>query len=176
MDIRRKKYLVIFVLLALYLSLLETLIPKPFPWLKLGLANVITIIILEKFDKKMALEALFLRIFIQGMMLGTLFSFSFIISLVSGGASTLLTILLYRYRKNLSLISISMCGGFVHNLVQLVVVYFLMFRDISIMSKSILIFIWAFLLMGCLAGGITGLIGEKLNLRRKQKNEKILWN
>ncbi|MGL5520554.1 MAG: Gx transporter family protein, partial [Cetobacterium sp.] len=74
MTDKRRRYLTAFVLLALYLSLIETLIPKPFPWMKLGLANIATIIALEKFDEKMAIEILLLRIFIQGMMLGTLFS------------------------------------------------------------------------------------------------------
>ncbi|MGL5356723.1 MAG: Gx transporter family protein [Cetobacterium sp.] len=168
MEFKRKRYLTAFVLLALYLSLIETLIPKPFPWMKLGLANIASIIALEKFDEKMALEILLLRILIQGMMLGTLFSPSFIISLISGGASTLLTILLFRYRKNLSLISICVSGAFVHNLIQLVVVYFLLFRNISIISKSIFIFIWGFLFMGCISGVITGYICEKLQFRKKR--------
>ena len=124
--------------------------------------------ILEKFDDKMAIEILLLRIFIQGMMLGTLFSPSFIISLTSGGASTLLTILLFKYRKNLSLIAICISGAFVHNLTQLIVVYFLLFRSISIMSKSIFIFIWGFLFMGCVSGLITGYICERLQLRRER--------
>ncbi|MGL4868056.1 MAG: Gx transporter family protein [Cetobacterium sp.] len=168
MDDKRRRYLTAFVLLALYLSLIETLIPKPFPWMKIGFANIVIIIALEKFDKKMALEILLLRIFIQGMMLGTLFSPSFIISLISGGASTLLTILLFRYRSNLSLVSICISGAFFHNLIQLIVVYFLLFRNISIMSKSIFIFIWGFLFMGCISGLITGYICEKLQLRRER--------
>ncbi|MGL5088367.1 MAG: Gx transporter family protein [Cetobacterium sp.] len=168
MEFKRKRYLTAFVLLALYLSLIETLIPKPFPWMKLGLANIASIIALEKFDEKMALEILLLRILIQGMMLGTLFSPSFIISLISGGASTLLTILLFRYRKNLSLIAICISGAFIHNLVQLVVVYFLLFRNISIISKSIFIFIWGFLFMGCISGVITGYICERLQFRKKR--------
>nr|WP_307775921.1 Gx transporter family protein [uncultured Cetobacterium sp.] len=167
MDERKRRYLTALVLLALYLSLMETLIPKPFPWMKLGLANIATIIALEKFDKKMAFEVLFLRIFIQGIMLGTMFSPSFIISLLSGGASTLLMVLLYRYRKNLSLLSICIFGAFMHNFSQLIVVYFLLFRNISIMSRSIFIFVWGFLFMGCISGAITGFIAEKLQLRRE---------
>lgn len=169
MTDKRRRYLTGLVLLALYLSLIETLIPKPFPWIKLGLANIATIVALEKFDEKMAIEILLLRVFIQGMMLGTLFSPSFIISLISGGASTLLTILLFRHRENVSLIAICIAGAFAHNLTQLIVVYFLLFRNISIMSKSIFIFIWGFLFMGCISGLITGYICEKLQFRRERK-------
>lgn len=163
---RREIYLTALVLLALYLSLAETLIPKPFPWMKLGLANIATIIALEKFDAKMGIEVLLLRVFIQGVMLGTLFTPGFIISLLSGGASTLLMIFLYKFRKKLSIVSICIAAAFIHNLTQLIVVYFLMFRNISIYSRSIFIFIWGFLFMGCISGVITGFIGEKLNLRR----------
>ncbi|MGL4988520.1 MAG: Gx transporter family protein, partial [Cetobacterium sp.] len=51
MDDKKRRYLTAFVLLALYLSLIETLIPKPFPWMKIGFANIVIIIALEKFDK-----------------------------------------------------------------------------------------------------------------------------
>src|SRR3712207_9578325 len=80
---KRELYIATFVLLALYLSLLESLIPKPFPWMKFGFSNIIILVILEKWDKKMAFEVLLLRIFIQALMLGTMFSPGFLVSLRS---------------------------------------------------------------------------------------------
>ncbi|MEG1364085.1 MAG: Gx transporter family protein, partial [Cetobacterium sp.] len=65
-----------------------------------------------------------------------------------------------------SLLAISAMGAFFHNSMQLIVVYFLLFRNISINSKSILMFVWGFLLMGCISGIVTGFIAERLNLRR----------
>lgn len=168
MEKKREKYITAFVLLALYLSLLETLIPKPFPWMKIGLANIVIIIALEKFDRKMAFEIYLLRVIIQGVMLGTLFSYGFIISFISGGISTLSSIFLFRFRKYLSLVSICILSAFMHNAIQLIVVYFLMFRNISIESRGIYIFILIFLLMGCASGLITGIICEKLRLRREK--------
>lgn len=165
-NLRYEKYLVFLILLSLYLSLAESLIPKPFPWLKLGLANIGTIIALEKFGKKMAVEVTLCRIIIQGIMLGTLFSPSFIISLISGAVSVNVMILLYNFRRNLSLISISVLSALIHNFVQLIVVYFLMFRNMNIHSRYIMFFIVGFLLLGCVAGAVTGFIGEKLLIRR----------
>ena len=75
-------------------------------------------------------------------------------------------IVLYKFRKHLTLIAISSLSAFLHNLFQLIVVYFLMFRNVSIYSKSIMGFVWIFLIVGVISGIITGLIGEKLNLRR----------
>lgn len=163
---RREMYLTALVLVALYLSLAENFIPKPFPWMKIGLSNIAVLIALEKFDSKFALELVLLRIFIQGLMLGTLFTPGFIISLTAGSLTTIFMIGLYKFRNHLSLIAISSMSAFLHNLFQLIVVYFLMFRNISIYSKSILGFVWIFLIIGVGAGIITGFITEKLNLRR----------
>ena len=163
---RREKYLVFLILLSLYLSLLETFIPKPFPWLKLGLSNIGTLAALEKFGKKMAFEVVICRIVIQGIMLGTLFSPGFIISLVSGTASVCIMAGLYNFRNRLSLVSISIFSALIHNLTQLTVVYFLLFRNMNINSRYVMVFVTGFLILGAAAGAVTGFIGEKLLLRR----------
>jgi heptaprenyl diphosphate synthase len=163
---RREKYLVFLILLSLYLSLLETFIPKPFPWLKLGLSNIGTLIALEKFGKKMAFEVVICRIVIQGIMIGTLFSPGFIISLVSGSASVCIMVMLYSFRDRLSLVSISVFSALVHNFTQLIVVYFLLFRNMNINSRYVMVFVTGFLMLGVFAGAVTGFIGEKLLLRR----------
>lgn len=162
---KRELYLVAFVLLALYFSLFETVIPKPFPWMKLGLANLATIIVLVKFGKKMAFEVLFLRVFIQGMMIGTLFTPGFFISLISGIVSTGVMCFLYELKTNISLVAISVSSALTHNIIQLIVVYFLLFRNIDIMGRSILIFIMIFLGVGVISGGIIGIIASRLKLR-----------
>lgn len=159
-------FLTSLVLFSVYLSLAETLIPKPFPWMKIGLANIATLIALEKFSSKMAFEVVVLRIIIQAIMFGTLLTPSFIISLSAGIVSSSVMIFIYRYRNYLSLCAISSLAAFIHNIFQLIVVYFLMFRGIALDSKSIHIFIFFFLGLGVVSGGIIGIIVEKLSLRR----------
>lgn len=165
----REKYLILFILISLYLSLLESIIPKPFPWMKIGLSNIITLVSLEKFDKEMAIEVVFFRIIIQGMMLGTLFTPGFIISLISGIMSLFVMITLYKYRKRLTLVSISIFSALIHNLTQLIIVYTLMFRNLEIKSRYVIFFVLGFLLLGCISGLITGIIAEKLLIRRRKK-------
>lgn len=162
---KHEDYLVVFVLLSLYLSLGESLIPKPFPWMKIGLSNLSTIFVLRKFGNKMALEVVVLRIIIQGLMLGSIFTPGFIISLSSGIISVFCMIFLYQKREKLNIITISMVSGFLHNLVQLIVVYYLLFRNINIFSTGILIFIMFFLLIGTITGGIIGVISSKIKIR-----------
>ena len=161
-EYREEIYLVALVLLGLYLSLIENIIPKPFPWMKIGLSNISVLIALEKFNSKMALQTILLRVFIQALMLGTLFTPNFIISFSAGLVSTLFMIFLYKFRNYLSLLSI------MHNLLQLTVVYFLMFRNISLNSKSIIIFIIFFLGLGVIMGLVTGVIATRLNLKRNK--------
>lgn len=163
---REEIYLIALVLLGLYLSLIENIIPKPFPWMKIGLSNIAILIALEKFNSKMAIQAILLRVFIQALMLGTLFTPNFIISFSAGLISTLFMIFLYKFRKYLSLVSISCISAFTHNVLQLIVVYFLMFRNISLNSKSIIVFIVIFLFLGVVMGLITGIIATRLNLKR----------
>lgn len=163
---REEIYLIALVLLGLYLSLIENIIPKPFPWMKIGLSNIAILIALEKFNSKMAIQAILLRVFIQALMLGTLFTPNFIISFTAGLISTLFMIFLYKFRKYLSLVSISCISAFTHNVLQLIVVYFLMFRNISLNSKSIIVFIVIFLFLGVVMGLITGIIATRLNLKR----------
>ena len=163
---REEIYLIALVLLGLYLSLVENIIPKPFPWMKIGLSNIAILIALEKFNSKMAIQAILLRVFIQALMLGTLFTPNFIISFSAGLISTLFMIFLYKFRKYLSLVSISCISAFTHNVLQLIVVYFLMFRNISLNSKSIIVFIVVFLLLGVVMGLISGIIATRLNLKR----------
>lgn len=163
---REEIYLIALVLLGLYLSLVENIIPKPFPWMKIGLSNIAILIALEKFNSKMAIQAILLRVFIQALMLGTLFTPNFIISFSAGLMSTLFMIFLYKFRKYLSLVSISCISAFTHNVLQLIVVYFLMFRNISLNSKSIIVFIVIFLFLGVVMGLITGIIATRLNLKR----------
>ena len=134
-EYREEIYLVALVLLGLYLSLIENIIPKPFPWMKIGLSNISVLIALEKFNSKMALQTILLRVFIQALMLGTLFTPNFIISFSAGLISTLFMIFLYKFRKYLSLLSISCISAFTHNLLQLIVVYFLLFRNISLKDE-----------------------------------------
>ncbi|MGL4253210.1 MAG: Gx transporter family protein [Fusobacteriaceae bacterium] len=166
---RHEIILTALVLLSVYLSLGETLIPKPFPWMKIGLANIATIIALEKYNSKMAIEISVLRVLIQGIMLGTVFTPSFIISFISGITATAAMIALYKFRDYFSLLAISIFSAFIHNSIQLIIVYFLLFRNIEVNSRGIYIFILIFLGLGVVAGAITGLIVTKIKIRRVKK-------
>lgn len=175
---KRTAHLITLVLLALYFSLMEALVPKPFPWMKLGLANLATLIAFEKFDRKMGIEVFLLRVFSAGIVLGTLFTPGFIISLISGSFSTSLMFLLFKKREYFSIISISAFSAVFHNIIQLIVVYFLFFSGIEIMTKPVLYFVFFFMLIGLVSGIIIGTIAYKVTQNKGGEilEKKIFWN
>lgn len=175
LELRREKkekaHLITLVLMALYLSFFESMIPKPFPWMKIGLANISTIIAIKKFGTKMGIRVFLLRVIIQAMMMGTLVSPSFVISFSAGLLSTLLMIFLFKYDRIFSVVAISSIAAVVHNITQLIVVYFLLFRNIDIYTKPVMVFIAVFILIAWVSGAILGIIVKKF-----EKNEKIFDN
>jgi heptaprenyl diphosphate synthase len=117
----------VLVALAVVLHLFEALIPIPFPipGVKLGLANIITLLALVLFDFKTALMIAFLRTVIGSLLSGTLLNIAFFLSF-SGAitATCLMAILLHlalllHFHSDFSLLGISVGGAAAHNLGQL---------------------------------------------------------
>jgi heptaprenyl diphosphate synthase len=168
---KKMSRLVLYLLLALYVSILETLIPKPAPFLKLGLANVVTLAVLEKEGFRMGLTLTTLRVLIQHLAFGTILTPGFFISLSAGLAAVFVMGALFRARQGLSLVAISVAAAFTHNLVQLLVVWALLFRNISLYSRYTLYFIAFFLSMGILSGLVTGVLCARLTIRKRKKTK-----
>ncbi|MBP6408031.1 MAG: Gx transporter family protein [Fusobacteriaceae bacterium] len=173
---KEKAHLITLVLLALYLTLFENMIPKPFPWMKLGLANLSTIIAIRNFGPKMGVKVFLLRVFVQALVMGTLATPSFVISFSAGLASTLLMIFLFKYDKIFSVVAISSLSAVVHNIVQLITVYFLLFRGINLYSKSVFIFVFIFILTGWISGAILGIGLNKFEKNRLSFDNKLEVN
>ncbi len=170
---KEKAHLITLVLLALYLSLLENLIPKPFPWMKLGLANLSLIIAIKNFGPKMGFRVFILRVIIQALVMGTIATPGFIVSVVAGLVSTIIMIILFKYRNIFSTVAISSISAVAHNIIQLVTVYYLIFRDINLYSKSIFIFIFIFMITGWLSGAILGIILVKFENNKISFDKKL---
>lgn len=77
-----------FAALAAAIHVLEAGLPSPLPGVKLGLANIITLIVLLRHGPRAAIAVTLLRIVLSGIVLGTLFAPTFWLSL-SGGLAAL---------------------------------------------------------------------------------------
>jgi len=132
---RTKKIVVLALLLGtgIILFLFETLLPRPLPWLKPGLANVATILALYFYGAREAIGITICRVFIGGMIIGTLFNPAFILSFGGGVCATIAMALTKRlWDAYFSVFGISLLGAFFHNITQLALTYFLIIQKFEI--------------------------------------------
>jgi heptaprenyl diphosphate synthase len=108
------------------LSTVEYLIPKPLPFLRLGLANLPLILGIDLFPFKSFLLLALLKIAGQGLITGTLFSYVFLFSLAGTGSAAALMYFLRRFfgSRRISFIGVSAAGALVSNGAQLLLAYF----------------------------------------------------
>lgn len=141
---------------TLLLSSLEHLVPKPLPFLRLGLANLPLLLILQSIDYPSYFVILLLKVIGQGMVSGTLFSYLFFISLAgtmsSGFAMKLLKGLL---KKRVSLVGVSVVGAFISNLAQLQVASWVVYGPTIWVAAPLM------LGLGMITSIILGFLGER---------------
>lgn len=148
--------------LAVGIYALETLIPKPLPWLRLGLSNAIVLCTLTMFGLRDALMVSILRTTIGTLIVGTFLTPFFFFGLLGGITSTLVMGLLYFYvRKTFSLIGISILGALSHNTVQLLLAYSLYIKRVEIFYL-VPVFIVLAIFTGSLTGTAAIYLGEAL--------------
>lgn len=127
----------LLVALACVLQIAESLIPHPIPGLRLGLANMLTLIAMVTLGFGYALEVAVLRTVLSAFIMGTFMSPTFILSFSGAVISTLIMGFFYwlsgfHRRFRLSIIGISIIGAFCHNLVQLYLAYLLLVKHAGI--------------------------------------------
>lgn len=107
---------------AVGLTLVEAVIPSPFPGVKPGLANIVTLIVLWRWGWRAAAWVTLLRIVAGALALGTFLTPTFVLSL-SGGMASLLTLAgaVYLPRRWFGPVSLSLLASFSHIAAQLVV-------------------------------------------------------
>ena len=155
---RKLVFLSLMTALAMVLQIMESILPNPAPWIRLGLANVIILIVLSLFGIKEGLMVTGLRVVLAATLLGTIFGPTFWLSLSGGISSTLaMGFLMSFFPAKFSLIGVSIIGAYVHNLVQLLVATLLIIR------QSGLIYLLPILLFTALiAGFVTGVAASLL--------------
>ncbi|MBI2441789.1 MAG: Gx transporter family protein [Lentisphaerae bacterium] len=150
------------VALAAVLQIAEAFFPHPIPGVRLGLANVVTLIALVRLGSGCALEITALRTVIASLAVGTFLTPTFIISFVAALGSTGAMIFFQAFLKRgggryFSIIGVSLVGAACHNIIQLAVAYLLIIRHSSIMLLAPWLGISA-----VLAGWLTGIIALRV--------------
>jgi heptaprenyl diphosphate synthase len=152
--------------LAIGLHLIESIVPSPLPGVKPGLANIVTLFVLYRFDFATAVWVSLLRVFASSMLLGQFLSPTFVLSLSGAIASLLvLAIAIKLPGKWFGPVSLSIFAAFAHIAGQLIVVRLWLIPHAGV-AYLIPIFAAAALVFGIINGVITAkLLAEKRQVR-----------
>ncbi|WP_398506826.1 Gx transporter family protein [Thermoanaerobacterium thermosaccharolyticum] len=148
-------YISMLVSQALVLNIIESFIPVPIPvpGIKIGLANIVTLVTILMFGFKDSLIVVVLRTLLAQLLVGNITAFLFS---VSGGilSACIMYIVYKRYSRYFSLVGVSVFGSVAHNVGQLFVA--------SIVINNFLIFSYLPVLMisGIIMGIFTGLVAN----------------
>lgn len=141
--------------LAIGLHLVEAVLPSPMPGVKPGLANIVTLFVLYRFDFATAGWVSLLRVFASSLILGNFLSPTFALSL-SGALLSLSVLYVAQYlpKQFFSAISLSILAAFAHMAGQLLVVRFWLIPHAGV-AYLVPIFMAAALFFGVVNGLLT---------------------
>ena len=110
----------LFLAVALVLSYVESLIPFSFgiPGIKLGLPNLIVVLLLYRGEARRAVVVNFLRILLSGFLFGNLFA---IFYAMAGAVCSFSAMAVGKRAGCFSIAGVSVLGGVFHNIGQIVV-------------------------------------------------------
>lgn len=151
-------YLGVLLALALICSYVESLIPFYFgiPGVKLGLTNIVVVLMLYCVGTKEALTISVLRILLAGFMFGNMFS---ILYSLAGGLLSFLVMYLLKRINRLGILPVSVSGGMFHNVGQLVVAAFV------VENYNIFYYMPILLIAGVVTGLLIGIAAQEMILR-----------
>ncbi|MBI4846365.1 MAG: Gx transporter family protein [Candidatus Omnitrophica bacterium] len=157
----------ILIALASAFQITEAFIPHFIPGLRLGLANVITLIVLVNEGVLAAFCLSVIRTVLSAVFMGTFASAGFVLSFFSAvGSALIMGILYYIAQNKISIIGLSIAGAFFHNLIQLFLAYLFFINN-----KGIFMFL-PWLGIGAIFTGVfTGIIAGRSCMELKKNKE-----
>ena len=158
MTHKKTAYLGLFAAIAIIFGYVESLIPffAGIPGMKLGLANLAVLFILEKYSWKEAALVSTVRILVIGFLFGNMFS---ILYSLAGAALSLTVMTLMKKFSGFSILGISVAGGVSHNIGQLIV------ASLIVENPSLLYYAPALLISGVVTGLLIGLLAGEITKR-----------
>lgn len=147
-----------FATLALIFTYVEVLIPYNLgvPGVKLGLANLVIIIALYEMDFKYAMTINIIRIMLSGLLFAGVFAMLYSLA---GGVLSLIVMWALKKTGKFSMIGVSMAGGVIHNMGQLLVAAFVVSNLRMFVYFPILVF------SGIAAGICIGIVSYIIDQR-----------
>ena len=146
------------VALAMVLGFVETLIPinLGIPGMKLGLANIVVVIALFLFDVKTAVVVSILRIILIAMTFGNM---SMMFYSIAGASLSLLSMVTVSKIKSFSLISVSIIGGIMHNVGQIIC------AAVVVRTNGVFTYLPVLIIAGLVSGALIGIVAGLILVR-----------
>ncbi len=148
----------LFTAIAIIFGYVESLIPvfAGVPGIKLGLANLSVLFILQRYSVKEAAVVSLIRIFVIGFLFGNMFS---ILYSLAGAALSLTVMSLLSHYTKASTIAISMSGGITHNIAQLLI------ACVIVQSYSLIYYGPILIVSGIVTGLVIGILTTEVSRR-----------
>ena len=155
MTTKKTAQLGVYIALAMILSYVESLIPFSFgiPGIKLGLTNVVTVIMMYTYGIPGALGVAVLRAVLSGFMFGNAFS---IIYSVAGCVLSFIFMYILKKTNHFAIISVSAAGGVMHNVGQLIV------AANVVKTYSVIYYAPVLIIAGVFTGIIIGIVSDEI--------------
>ena len=162
METRKIARMGLLVALSMILSYVESLIPAfvAVPGVKVGLANIVVIFALYTLGPIEALTVSLLRVILSSFLFGSVLS---LLYSVSGALLSLGGMLLMKKVKIFSTTAVSVTGGVLHNVGQILVACLVLETDVLLYYLPVLI------LSGTITGAVIGIIAS-LVIKRLENN------
>ncbi len=123
-NTRRMVLLALLIAMASVLHVVESWLPLPLPvpGIKLGLANIVSLIVISMFGWRDAIYVAMLRVVLASLFGGVFLGPAFAMS-ISGaiGSITIMALVFQYWYPDFSLVGISIIGAVAHNMVQIIV-------------------------------------------------------
>ena len=157
-SVRRVTRLGFLASMGTALFVLESLVPLPLPFLKVGLANISTLITLIISGPVDALIVVFLRVLVGSLVTGSFFGPSFILAMSAGIVSAaVMGGVRAAAGKSFGPVGVSLAGSSAHVLTQIAIVAFVYVRNGAVVH------LLPVLLVTALAGGlVVGIVTARL--------------
>ncbi len=146
----------LFIALAMILAYVEVLLPPLFPavpGIKMGLPNIIIVFLLYRRSVKSAIVVSLIRILLVSMLFGNAMA---LLYSLAGGILSILVMILLRRLNFLSTVGVSVAGGVVHNVGQILAAMLLL------QTAELGYYLVVLTVSGIIAGVFVGLCGVAL--------------
>jgi heptaprenyl diphosphate synthase len=166
-----RKTLALLGAFCLFLSTIEYMIPKPLPFMRIGIANLPLMLALDIFPFHVFLVLIAIKVLGQALITGTLFSYIFLFSLAGTffSAVSMYEIRHLLGRNRISFIGAGTAGAMISNMTQLALAWIFVFRN------NVQYIAPPFLAAGVITGIVLGLFCEYFTRRSQWYARRRVW-